>query len=65
MKASELQPGWTYVGKNGRRRFIWCLWTNDVSYDVPEGVKGGSKRCSRSQFARWADREATPEESSP
>lgn len=65
MKISELQAGKTYVGKNGARRYIVNLWSNDVSYDVPEGVRGRSKWCSRTRFARWAEREATPEEQAP
>jgi hypothetical protein len=63
MKASELVAGRTYVGKNGRRRLLVKLWGRDVDYDEPEG--GGVKWCLKATFARWAVREATPEESAP
>lgn len=67
MKASELRPGKTYVGRNGKRRFLhkmyWSIhggrWAR---YDKPEG---GTGACTIDTFARWAEREATPEESAP
>ena len=56
--------GRTYVGKNGRRRCLMWLSSDrtEVIYDRPEG---GSGQCLAWTFARWAEREATPEEQAP
>ena len=73
MKASEIQPGKTYVGKNGGRRYVrdrvhlsrnprnMPSW-DQIQYDIPQG---GQSACSAKAFAAWAEREATPEERAP
>jgi hypothetical protein len=71
MKPSDLKAGKTYVGKDGKRRHLWGLVSAGLAdlpyrmatilatYDVPEG---GESWCTAHAFARWAEREATPEE---
>ena len=69
MKVADLKPGATYVGKNGRRRYIHeigrmqCDGRPLVEYDVPEG--GGVRVCRLKSFAHWAEREAEPHERAP
>ena len=69
MKSSELQAGKTYVGRGGKRRYISRRSVSNVlpswdriTYDIPEG---GIDCCSARAFARWAIREAVPEEQAP
>jgi hypothetical protein len=69
MKASELVAGRTYVGKNGRRRTLLSLRVaglGDGYYWMGEILaEYGDSYCLARTFARWAVREATPEESAP
>lgn len=67
MKAEDLRPGKTYVGRNGRRRYVRAIAVDRagrrfVAYDVPQG---GEYSCTVSCFASWAEREATPAETTP
>lgn len=62
MKIADLKEQTTYVGKSGKRRFVWSIDRYTVTYDVPEG---GLFSCQKSAFAQWVVREATPEERAP
>ena len=55
----KVEPGKTYVGPTGARRYVTSVTRREVVYDVPNG---GERFCQRKTFDRWAQREAEPDE---